>query len=387
MKKICVVTGSRADYGLLYWTLKGIQDSKILDLQLCATGMHLSSEHGLTYKEIEKDGFIIDKKIEILLSSDTDVALAKSIGLGILGFTEALSNLRPDLLLVLGDRYETYSAVVVAMALGIPIAHCHGGESTFGLIDEAIRHSITKMSHLHFVSTESYLQRVEQLGEEPSRIWNVGALGIENIYKLPLYDKKTLEKEIDFNLGDKSMLVTYHPVTLQDQDQGDHLNELFKALDAFPEFKIVFTGSNSDKLGRFIWDRINDYASKDCKRMRCFTSLGQLKYLTLLKHVNVVVGNSSSGILEAPSLKTPSVDIGERQAGRLRAESVLFAENESKSITDKIRKAISEEFQSIVGIVKNPYEGIEPSKKIVEIIEKTKLDNIKMKVFYGMVSK
>ncbi len=386
MKKICVVTGSRADYGLLYWTLKGIKESKILDLQLCVTGMHLSSEFGNTYQEIEKDGFSIDRKIEMLMASDTDVGLSKSIGLGVLGFTDAISELRPDLLLVLGDRYEVYSAVVAAMALGVPIAHCHGGEATFGLIDEAIRHSITKMSHLHFVSTADYAHRVMQLGEDPSRIWTVGALGIENIHKLPLYGRDVLEKEMGFELGQKSMLVTYHPETLEDISQEDNLKELFKALDSFPEYRIVFTGTNSDKKGRQIWLRILDYVAQNSERMKCVTSLGQLRYLSLLKHVDVVVGNSSSGILEAPSLRTPSVDIGQRQAGRIRAESVLSAETSAVSIINCLKQASDREFLDRVKTVVNPCEGNEPSLRIVEVLEEINFKRLRIKVFYDMSS-
>ena len=296
MRKICIITGSRAEYGLLSGLMKRIDESEDLKLQVIATNMHLSPEFGLTYKEIEKDGFVIDKRVEMLLSSDTSNATAKSVGLGMIGFADAYEDLRPDLIVVLGDRYEILAAVSTALFFKIPVAHLHGGEITEGAYDDAIRHAITKMSHLHFTSTEEYRQRVIQLGESPDRVFNVGAIGVENIKKGSFLSKK----ELDFELGDKSLLVTFHPVTLETCTAQEQCNNLLEVLAKHPDYRILFTLPNSDTNGRVIIDCIKDFVAKNEDRAIAFKSLGKLRYLSALKYVSAAIGNSSSGILEVP---------------------------------------------------------------------------------------
>ena len=271
-KKICVITGTRAEYGLLYWTLKQIQEAQDFDLQLCVTGMHLAPEFGLTYKQIEQDGFYIDEKIEILLSSDSSVGISKSIGLGVIGFSEAFNRLKPDLIFILGDRFEIFSAVTAAMVSKIPIAHCHGGEATEGLIDESIRHSITKMSQLHFTSTEEYRNRVIQLGENPNRVFNVGALGIENINKLQLMDKSATENSLNLKLAKNNILVTFHPVTLEDATAENQFLELLEAIDSLQDTNIIFTKPNADTDGRIIISLIDHYVATHSNKSVAFIS-------------------------------------------------------------------------------------------------------------------
>jgi len=300
MRKICVITGTRAEYGLLYWLMKEIEDDQELELQLVVTGMHLSPEFGLTYKEIEKD-FLIDKKIEMLLSSDTSVGISKSMGLAQISFAEAYSDLKPDLVVVLGDRFEIFSAVSAAMIAKIPVAHLHGGEATEGLIDEPIRHSITKMSHLHFTSTEEYQNRVIQLGEQPSRVFNVGGLGIDNIKKLDLLSKPDFEKAINFTLGEKNILVTFHPVTLENSTAKIQFQALLDSISEMQNTKIIFTKANSDTDGRVINNMIDNYVAKHNNTV-AFASMGQLKYLSALQFMDAVVGNSQAAWLRRQAL-------------------------------------------------------------------------------------
>jgi len=344
-RKICVVTGTRAEYGLLYWLMKEIQADKYLKLQLIVTGMHLSPEFGLTYRTIEEDGFAIDTKVEMLLSSDSPVGIAKSIGLGVIGFAEALERLMPDIMVVLGDRYEILAAVQAALVARIPVAHIHGGETTEGAIDESIRHAITKMARLHFVAAEPYRTRVIQLGEYPETVFNVGALGIENITRLPLLNKDQLEESINFELGTVYFLVTYHPATLGATASGTAMQSLLDALDDFPETKIIFTKPNSDTDGRTIGHMIDEYARHNKGRVSVFTSMGQVRYLSALRFADVVIGNSSSGIIEAPSFHTPTVNIGERQSGRLMANSIINCLETRESIVAAINKALSQSFR------------------------------------------
>jgi GDP/UDP-N,N'-diacetylbacillosamine 2-epimerase (hydrolysing) len=305
-RKICVVTGTRAEYGLLYWLMKEIESNKDLELQLIITGMHLSPEFGLTYKEIEKE-FKIDKKIEMLLSSDTPVGISKSMGLAQISFAEAYDELKPDIVVVLGDRYEIFSAVSAALVSRIPIAHIHGGEITEGAIDEAFRHSITKMSHIHFTATEEYRKRVIQLGENPDRVYNVGAMGIENIRRIKLLSKEEFEKSINFKLNEKNILVTFHPVTLENNTAENQFSELLEAIDKLKNTNIIFTKANSDTDGRIINKMIDEYVLKNRHKAIAFTSLGQLRYLSAMQYVDAVVGNSSSGIVEDPSFKIGTV--------------------------------------------------------------------------------
>ena len=321
-RKICVVTGTRAEYGLLYWLMKEIDADKDLELQVIVTGMHLSPEFGNTYEQIEKDGFVIDRKVDIELTSDSEISISKSMGLGMIGFASALDDLKPDLCVVLGDRFEIFSAVSAAMIAKVPVAHLHGGEITEGAFDESIRHSITKMSHLHFTATKEYKNRVIQLGECPNRVFNVGGLGIDNINKLKLLNKDDFEKSIDFNLGEKNILVTFHPVTLEASTSKNQFQELLNSISELKDTKIIFTKANSDTDGRIINSMVDDYTAKHINTI-AFASMGQLNYLSALQFVDVVVGNSSSGLAEAPSFNIATIDIGDRQKGRIKADSVI----------------------------------------------------------------
>ena len=379
-RKICVVTGTRAEYGLLYWLMKEIESDKELQLQLIVTGMHLSPEFGLTYQEIEKD-FKIDKKIEMLLSSDTSVGISKSMGLAQISFSESYEDLQPDLLIVLGDRYEIFSAVSAAMIARIPVAHLHGGETTEGSFDESIRHSITKMSHLHFTATNEYRNRVIQLGEQPDRVFNVGGLGIDNINKLNLLSKVDFEKAIKFNLGKKNIIVTFHPVTLENSTAEIQFKELLGSLDGLQDTKIIFTKANSDTDGRVINSMIDNYVYSHDNTI-AFISMGQLNYLSALQFVDAVVGNSSSGLLEAPNFKIGTIDIGDRQRGRIKADSVISCPPDKKSINSALKKLYSKKFKNIVKNVKNPYGKGGASKSIVNIIKNCNFNNILKKTFY-----
>ena len=383
MKKICVVTGTRAEYGLLYWLMKEIEADKDLELQIIVTGTHLSPEFGLTYKEIEKE-FKIDKKIEMLLSSDTSIGISKSMGLAQIGFAEAYEELKPEIVVVLGDRYEIFAAASAAMIARIPIAHLHGGETTEGAFDESIRHSITKMSHLHFTATQEYKNRVIQLGEEPNRVFNVGGVGIENIKRLKLLGKKEFEESIDFKLNKKNILVTFHPVTLEKSTAKEQFQELLDAIDTLEDTNIIFTKANSDTDGRVINRMCEEYVSKNSHKTVCFASLGQLRYLSALQFVDAVVGNSSSGLTEAPSFKIGTINIGDRQKGRIKASSVIDCEPSRESIKKAFEKLYSKEFQEALKSVQNPYGDGCASLKIVEEIKKADLNNILKKSFYNI---
>ena len=382
-RKICVVTGTRAEYGLLYWLMKEIEADKELELQLIVTGMHLSPEFGLTYKEIEKE-FSVNKKIEMLLSSDTSVGISKSMGLAQISFAESYDELKPDIVIVLGDRYEIFSATSAAMIARIPIAHIHGGEKTEGLIDEPIRHSITKMSHLHFTATDEYKNRVIQLGENPSRVFNVGGMGIENIKRLKLLSKDEFEKSIEFKLNIKNILVTFHPVTLENSTAQEQFKELLDAIDELEDTNIIFTKANSDTDGRVINQMIDEYVTKNSHKSIVFTSLGQLRYLSALQYVDAVVGNSSSGLAEAPSFKIGTINIGDRQKGRIKASSVIDCEPNKDSILNSFEKLYSKEFQETLKTTINPYGDGYASKKIVEILKSVDLGNILKKSFYDL---
>ena len=383
MRKICIVTGTRAEYGLLYPLIKKIANNKDLTFQLIVTGMHLSHEFGLTYKDIEKE-FKIDKKIEILLSSDTHISISKSMGLAQISFSEAFDELKPDILLVLGDRYEIFAASSAAMIAKIPIAHIHGGETTEGAFDEAIRHSITKISHLHFTATEQYKNRVIQLGENPSRVFNVGALGVENIKTLKLLNKDQFENFIDFKLGSKNILVTFHPVTLENATAKEQFEELLKSIDKLKDTKIIFTKANSDTDGRVINQMIDEYVFKNSDKSIEFTSMGQLRYLSALQFMDAVVGNSSSGIIEAPSFKIATINIGNRQKGRIQSSSTINCEPLEKHISEALDIALSKEFKENSIKIINPYEGLDTSDTIIKILSDTNLNNILNKSFWDI---
>jgi len=381
MRKICIVTGTRAEYGLLFWLMKEIQDDPELQLQVVATGMHLSPEFGLTWKEIEKDGFIIDEKVEMLLSSDTPVGIAKSTGLGTMGFADALDRLKPDILVVLGDRFEILAAVTAATILRIPVAHIHGGESTEGLIDEPIRHAVTKMSHLHFTAAEAYRKRVIQMGESPDKVFFVGAPGLENLERLTLMTRNEPEKELDFPLDSPVFLVTYHPVTL-DGNPEKPFGELLKALKAFPHARVVFTMPNADTEGRCLIEMIHDFVDSNKERSKAFVSLGQKRYLSLMKVCDVVVGNSSSGLTEAPACGKPTVNLGNRQKGRLKSDSVIDCEEKRQSITYAITLALTSDFSERARKAVSLYGSGETSKRIVGILKNCNFEGILGKSFH-----
>jgi len=372
MKKICIVTGTRAEYGLLKPLIDKVYKSVEMDLQLVVTGMHLSTEFGLTYREIEEDGYPITSKIEMLLSSDTACGVTKSMGVALFGFADYFEVHKPDIVIILGDRYEMLMAASAAMVARIPIAHIHGGELTEGIIDEAIRHSITKMSCLHFTTTQEYRKRVIQMGEQPQNVYNVGALGIENIRSLQLIKKEALENDINFNFQSPTAMVTYHPVTLDDMaSETSHLQfeNILKVVENHKELSVIFTKANSDPYGRIINQMIDDFVKRDNKRCVAYTSLGQLRYLSALQNCNVVIGNSSSGIIEAPSFNIPTINIGERQRGRVCAKSVINCGNKAEDIERALNKALSPDFMRTIRNQVNPYEGVNTSEKILKVIK------------------
>ena len=384
IKRICVVTGTRAEYGLLRWVMEGIRASQSMELQLIATGMHLSPEFGLTYRDIEADGFRIDRKVEMLLSSDTAAGVTKSMGLGLIGFADALAELKPDLLLVLGDRYEIFAVAAAAMVARIPIAHLHGGESTEGAIDEPIRHSVTKMSHLHFVAAEDYRQRVIQLGEDPQRVFLVGGLGIDNIHKLDLLDRQALEVALAFKLGPRNLLVTFHPATLEHDTAADQMAELLAALETLQETHLIFTMPNADTDGRVLFGQIAAFVSRYPRTAKAFTSLGQRRYLSTVAQVDAVVGNSSSGLVEAPSFRIGTINIGDRQRGRLKAASVIDCGPVRNAIISALNQLYSTAFQQRLVTVVNPYGTGGASDAIVATLEAMPLDGLLKKRFYDV---
>lgn len=380
MKKVCVFTGSRAEYGLLFPLLKRMKNNEEFDLKLIVSGMHLSPEFGLTYKQILNDGFNIDEKTETLLSSDSDEGVCKTMGLTILSLTDSLKNIKPDLLVLLGDRYETFATAVTAYTMKIPIAHIHGGESTEGAFDEAYRHSITKMSYFHFTSTEEYKNRVMQLGESPERVFNVGAIGIDNINELQLMTKEELEKELGFNLKEKkNVIVTFHPTTLESGTSHENTMQLLQALDQTDDINILFTKSNSDSQGRRINVLLDEFVKNNPEKSKLIDSLGQRRYLSCLKHFDCVIGNSSSGIIEAPFFKTPTVNIGNRQRGRVKSESVIDCETDTISIKKAIEKALSKNFKATLNNMDSIYGDGHASEKILEILEREFKEEIDLK--------
>ena len=383
-RKICVVTGTRAEYGLLRWLMDGINKSTKLDLQIVATGMHLSPEFGLTYQEIENDGFKIDKKIEMLLSADTPSSISKSIGLGLIGFADAFYELNPDIVIVLGDRYEVLAASLAAMFENIPIAHIHGGETTAGAFDEAMRHSITKMSWWHFVAADEYEKRVIQLGENPGRVFNVGGLGVDAIKKTNLLSKDELMIKTGIKFGKKNLLITYHPVTLENKTSQQDFKSLLDVLSEIKDIYLIFTMPNADSDGWVIKKMINDFVFNQSERSISFTSMGSLNYLTTLQYVDGVVGNSSSGLAEAPTFKIGTINIGDRQKGRLKAESIIDCEPTKKSIKLAIDKLYGHKFQKDIHSVQNPYGDGDAIEKIMSILSNKPIPEDMKKDFYDL---
>lgn len=382
-RKICIITGTRADYGLLRWVMQGVKDEDDLSLQIIATGMHLSPEFGLTYKAIEADGFEIAHKVEMLTSSDTPGGIAKSMGLGMIGFADALKELNPDLMVVLGDRFEIFAAVATALVARIPVAHLHGGETTEGAFDEAFRHSITKMSHFHFVAADEYKRRVIQLGEKPEHVFLVGGLGVDNIKRLKLLDRKSLEADLGFKFGKKNLLITFHPVTLENSSAASQMEALLAALAQLKDTKLIFTMPNADTDGRTLIKMVKQFASQHANA-HAFTSLGQLGYLSCIAQVDGVVGNSSSGLVEVPSFKKGTINIGERQRGRLQASSVINCHPTQESIVDAIKILYSPTFQVDLSQVHNPYGEGGASEKVVDKLKSVDIENIIKKVFYDL---
>ncbi len=386
MKKICVFTGTRAEYGLLQPLLTAIEKDKELELQLIVSGMHLSDEFGLTYQLIEADGFRIDEKIETLLGSDSPSGVCKSMGLGMIGYQGALERLSPDILIILGDRFETFTIVACALVLNLPVAHIHGGEKTTGAIDEGFRHAITKMSHLHFTCAPPYRERVIQLGEHPDRVFNVGALGVENIKNLPLLKEDAFRSKYGISRNRQYVLATFHPVTLESEKAEVQFNELLSALldKRFKDLSIIITKANADACGRRINKRIDAFALENKKRVMAFTSMGQIKYLSAMKYATAVVGNSSSGILEAPSFKIPVVNIGKRQNGRISADNIIHCPTQKALIVEALTKAISPDFRDNLASMNSPFDKKDTAKSIKNIIKTTDVSGIVIKEFFDI---
>jgi len=379
-----VVTGSRAEYGLLFWLLNNLKADTECQLQLIVTGMHLSPEFGLTWRQIELDGFRIDKKVEMLLSSDTPVGISKAIGLGVIGFADALNELQPDILVVLGDRFEIFAAVQAALYARIPVGHIHGGELTQGAVDDAIRHSMTKMAHLHFTSTDRYRQRVIQLGEPPERVFNTGALGVDSIQKLHLLSREALTEKQGVTFAKHNILVTFHPVTLEEATVEAQFSALLQALDEREETHLFFTKPNADAGGRIIIQMIDEYVEVNRHKAVSFVSMGSLFYLSMLQFVDCVVGNSSSGLIEAPSFKIATLNIGERQQGRIKADSVIDCEATLSGIREGFSRLFSEDFQVLLQDVVNPHGEGEAAEKMTQILKTYPLTNIIKKHFFDL---
>jgi GDP/UDP-N,N'-diacetylbacillosamine 2-epimerase (hydrolysing) len=380
-RKICVVTGGRADYGLLRWVMEGIRAAPELQLQVVVTGTHLSPEFGLTFRDIEQDGFAIDRRVAMLLGSDSGDAIAKSMGLGLIGFGAVLEQLTPDLLLVLGDRFEILSAVSAALVARIPVAHLHGGEVTEGAYDECIRHAVTKMSHLHFVAAEAYRRRVLQLGEDPAHVFTVGGFGIDNIRNLKLLDRDAFQDSLGFRLAGKNLLVTVHPETLEESSSVPTMRELLSALDDLKETNLIFTQPNADSEGRALTSMVREFVNS--RPNACLhKSLGQVRYLSAIRHVDGIVGNSSSGLMEAPSLHKGTVNIGDRQRGRLRAASVIDCSAERSAIATALARLYDPEFQASLASVANPYGDGHAAERTVAILRKQPLAGLLKKKFH-----
>ncbi len=382
-KRVCIFTGGRAEYGILRPLLTEIKKNKCLELKLVVSGMHMSREFGLTYKIIEKDGFKCDEKIEMILSSDTPVAVSKSVGLGLISFSEAFNRIKPDILILLGDRFETFSAATAAMISRIPIAHIQGGEMTYGAIDDHFRHAITKMSQLHFVTTNDYKKRVIQLGEHPRNIFNVGALNVDSMKKVKVLKKSEVEKRIKISLQKKTILVTFHPITLEKETAENYFKNVIEALDDFRECNIIFTKTNADTEGRIINSLIDEYIIYN-KNAVSFISMGQELYISSLRYVDLVLGNSSSGIIETPTFKVPTVNIGDREKGRIMAKNIINCNYTKTDIKRAISKGLSLDFKKKIKYMKSPYDNGETAKKICKIMQNYKIPNNTKKEFYNL---
>lgn len=381
--KVCIATGTRAEYGLLKPLIDELKMQPNITLQLLVSGSHLAPEFGLTYKQIEQDGLKIDYKVEMLLSSDTAEGITKSMGIGMIGFAEAFKYLQPDLLVILGDRYEMLALASTALIFRIPIAHIHGGEITEGAYDDAIRHAITKLSHLHFASTETYRDRIIQLGEQPETVFNVGAIGIDNISKLKLLTKKELEVDLKISFQKWNYLLSFHPETLENESVESQFQKLLDAIDNIENSFFIFTKTNADTGGRIINEMMKNYEVNNPTKAVIFDSLGTLRYLSVMKNCTALVGNSSSGIIEAPALATPTINIGNRQKGRIMPASVLNCENDTKQILELLRTVQDTSYTSKLFSDQNPYGNGGVSEKIVEILNKVDTSILGVKRFYN----
>jgi UDP-hydrolysing UDP-N-acetyl-D-glucosamine 2-epimerase len=383
-RKICIFTGTRAEYGLLKPLIDELMIEKSIELQLIVSGMHLSPEFGLTHKEISLEGFSEVEKVEILLSSDTPIGVSKAMGLGMISFAETLDGLKPDLLVVLGDRSELFALASAALVQNIPIAHIHGGEVTSGAYDDAFRHSITKMSHIHFAATEIYKKRIIQLGEDPKTVFDVGALGLDNIKRMKLLSKRELQEALSIKLDKPFFIVTFHPVTLENNSAEKQTTELLNALEKFVDYKIIFTKPNSDNDGRVIIKLIDEFVDKNIERSKSFNSIGQLRYLSALKYAEIMIGNSSSGIIEMPFFNKPTINIGDRQKGRIFPKSVIQCEPNVTSIVGAVEKGLDKRFRKDFGEHINIYGNGHTAKKIKKILLKMDYSNIIKKDFYDL---
>jgi GDP/UDP-N,N'-diacetylbacillosamine 2-epimerase (hydrolysing) len=383
MRRICVITGTRAEYGLLRLLMQGIRDDEQCELQLVATGMHLSPEFGSTYTAIEADGFLIDRKVEILLSSDSAVGIGKSVGLGVISFAEAFEQLQPDLIVLLGDRFEILASVTAALFARIPVLHLHGGELTEGAVDESMRHAITKMSHVHCVATEEYRRRVIQLGEQPERVHCVGGLGVDAIKQIRLLDRTELEASLDFKLKGRNLLITFHPATLEGEPAAEQMAELLAALDELRDTGLIFTLPNADVGGRGLIAMLQDFVAVHANA-RTYPSLGQLRYLSCMSLCDGVIGNSSSGLLEAPTLKKGTVNIGDRQRGRLQADSIINCQPNRQEIRTTIDRLYSSAFQASLAGVRNPYGEGGASDRVLTLIKQLQFEGLAQKTFHDL---
>lgn len=386
-RTIAVATGSRAEYGLLSGLMRAIQEQVGMSLQVIACAAHLSDRHGMTVNQIIQDGFEVNARIEMLDESDDSVAIAKSVGRGVIGFADALTELKPHILVILGDRYEMLAAAQAALLLNIPIAHIHGGEVTEGAVDEAIRHAITKMASIHFTAADAYRDRVIQMGEQPNRVFNVGAPGLDLIHKLKLWDKNQLQAELDISLDAPVFLITYHPVTWGKSSGEKAIQALFSALESFPDASIIWTAPNADAGGQLLFKCIQSWSSSTKLNVQLFTNLGSVRYVSLMALADVVIGNSSSGIIEAPAVGTATVNIGTRQQGRLRSASILDCDESEAAIYEAIHQALTPEFQRLAAQKNSVYGQGDSVQKMLDVLRSIELDNLNTKAFYDLVDK
>lgn len=384
MKKICVVTATRAEYGLLKPLMLRLRDSEDFELQVLVTGAHLSPEFGLTYGFIEEDGFSIDEKVEMLLSSDTATGIVKSMGVGMIGYSDAFTRLSPDAVIILGDRYEMLSVASSATIFNIPIIHLHGGEITEGAYDDAIRHAITKISALHFTSTDEYRQRVIQMGENPFNVHNVGAIGLDNINTLSLLTRDQLEENLGIQFNRYNYQVTFHPETLSHISSEEQFEVLLSAINKQEDSYFVFTKANADTDGRIINQMIDKFVAKNPQKASSYNSLGSLRFLSVVKICDAIVGNSSSGIIEAPSLLTATINIGDRQKGRTQAKSILNCSINKTEILNCFEKVRNTDFQESILATVNPYGNGGTSEKIINILEAIDFNKLRTKEFYNI---